>query len=107
MKSQPNPEWVKQIRAELNISTAELAAKCGVSPRTVEGWEGGKPLPNRARMMMHRVKSRQVIADLIAVGTGEIPHRYMGACPDLADGHERRDKRCPACRVLIRAGKLE
>ena len=106
MKSEPAPEWVKQIRAELGLSTSELAAKCGVSRRTVEGWEGGKPLPNMARMTLDRVKSRQVIADLIAVGTGEIPHRYMGSCPDCIDGHGWRDKQCPACRVLVRAGRV-
>ena len=105
MKSEPAPEWVKQIRADLNLSTAELAAKCGVSRRTVEGWEGGKPLPTMPRRILSGVETRHIIADLIAVGSGEIRHRYMGQYPDAVDGHQRRDKSCAACRVLLRAGR--
>jgi len=33
---------IQLIRARLNLSTADLAAKIGVSPRTVEGWEQGR-----------------------------------------------------------------
>lgn len=41
--------------------------------------------------------------DLIAIATGKIRHRYMGGCPDTVDGHDRRDKTCRACRIIIRA----
>jgi DNA-binding XRE family transcriptional regulator len=40
---------VKAIRAKLDLSTQQLADHCGVSRRTVEGWEQGK-LPNAAAL---------------------------------------------------------
>ena len=40
---------VKAVRLELLLSTSELAEKCGVSRRTVEGWEQGK-IPNAASL---------------------------------------------------------
>jgi len=33
---------IKAIRAKLKLSTQQLADKCGVSRRTVEGWESGR-----------------------------------------------------------------
>jgi ribosome-binding protein aMBF1 (putative translation factor) len=33
---------IKAIRAKRGWSTQELADKCGVSRRTVEGWEAGR-----------------------------------------------------------------
>lgn len=46
---------------------------------------------------------RRLVRDLIDVGTGKIPHKFMGQCPDSVDGHNQRDKLCRACRILIRA----
>lgn len=40
---------VKAIRVKLDITTAELAEKCGVSKRTVEGWEQGR-MPTAAAL---------------------------------------------------------
>lgn len=40
---------VKAIRAKLSMSTQDLADACGVSRRTVEGWEQGKQ-PNAAAL---------------------------------------------------------
>lgn len=36
-------EGVKKLRNQLNLSTQDLADHCGVSRRTVEGWEQGRP----------------------------------------------------------------
>ncbi len=36
---------VRLLRTRLGLSTADLASLCGVSPRTVEGWEQGR-VPN-------------------------------------------------------------
>ncbi len=47
---------VKAVRKKLNMSTAQLAEACGVSRRTVEGWEQGR-LPNAAAL--------NVMADLL------------------------------------------
>lgn len=33
---------IKALRAKLNLSTQQLADSCGVSRRTVEGWEQGR-----------------------------------------------------------------
>jgi ribosome-binding protein aMBF1 (putative translation factor) len=40
---------IKAIRERLELSTTELAKHCGVSRRTVEGWEQGR-LPNAAAL---------------------------------------------------------
>jgi len=49
---------------------------------------------------------QEIIQALIDIGTGKIPHLYMGGCPDAVDGHDRRYKRCEACNILIEAEKL-
>lgn len=33
---------IKAVRAKLGLSTQDLAEKCNVSRRTVEGWEQGR-----------------------------------------------------------------
>lgn len=33
---------IKSVRARLSLTQAELAEKCGVSPRSVQGWEQGR-----------------------------------------------------------------
>jgi DNA-binding XRE family transcriptional regulator len=34
---------IKALRAKLSLSTQQLADACGVSRRTVEGWEQNRP----------------------------------------------------------------
>jgi len=41
-------DGLKRLRAIMGWSRAELAEKCGVKPRTVDGWEGGKPVSGPA-----------------------------------------------------------
>ncbi len=33
---------IKQLRSAKGLSVADLANECGVSPRTIEGWEQGR-----------------------------------------------------------------
>jgi ribosome-binding protein aMBF1 (putative translation factor) len=40
---------IKAVRAKLNLSTQDLADKCNVSRRTVEGWEQGR-MPDAAAL---------------------------------------------------------
>ena len=40
---------IKALRVSLGLSTQDLAEKCGVSRRTVEGWEQGR-LPDAAAL---------------------------------------------------------
>ncbi len=40
---------IKAIRAHAGLSTQDLADKCGVSRRTVEGWEMGR-IPTAAAL---------------------------------------------------------
>ncbi len=42
-------DGIKEFRRERNLSTSKLAEICGVSRRTVEGWEGGKN-PSKAAL---------------------------------------------------------
>lgn len=40
---------IKAVRAKLSLSTHDLAEKCNVSRRTVEGWEQGR-MPDAAAL---------------------------------------------------------
>ena len=39
------PADIKKIRNEHKLTVAQIADQLGVSPRTVEGWEQGRPIP--------------------------------------------------------------
>ena len=43
-----------------------------------------------------------LIRDLVRVGTQELPHRYMGSCPDYTQPGAR-DPLCAACKAIRRA----
>lgn len=38
---------IKEIRAHLGVTQAELAKRLGVSERTVQNWESGTTIPER------------------------------------------------------------
>lgn len=42
-------DGIKTLRQKLQLSTGDLAAACGVSRRTVEGWEQGR-MPDAAAL---------------------------------------------------------
>jgi DNA-binding transcriptional regulator YiaG len=44
-------DGIKWLREKLNFSVKDLAEKCGVSPRTVEGWEQGR-LPSKSALLL-------------------------------------------------------
>lgn len=49
---------IKAIREKLSLSTQDLADQCGVSRRTVEGWEQGRmPTTNALIVMGHLIGS--------------------------------------------------
>ena len=59
---------IKAIRAQIGLSTDDLAAHCGVSRRTVEGWEQGR-MPNAAALnvlgyllITHQTENRKGLA---------------------------------------------
>jgi transcriptional regulator with XRE-family HTH domain len=54
---------IRIIRAILGWETRELAAKVGVTPGTVTGWEHGRSVPQRApRMALNEICRLQGIA---------------------------------------------
>jgi len=44
-------QGVRLLRRSLGLSVWELAEHCGVSPRTVEGWEQGR-LPSKPALLL-------------------------------------------------------
>jgi DNA-binding XRE family transcriptional regulator len=54
---------IKEIRARFELSTQDLADRCGVSRRTVEGWEQGKPV---------NAASLNVMGDMLADARGKV-----------------------------------
>lgn len=70
---------VKKIREKMGVTQQQLAGMCGVTLRTVQNWETGKPLPERARKLLEAiVSSRETISSgdaaqngvSVAAGTG-------------------------------------
>jgi DNA-binding transcriptional regulator YiaG len=43
---------IQALRAKLVLTQSALAAKCGVSTRTVQGWEQGKPPSGSAKIIL-------------------------------------------------------
>lgn len=44
-KREANSALLKSIRAELDLTQAEMAKALHVSPRSIQGWEIGRPIP--------------------------------------------------------------
>ncbi len=70
---------VKKIREKMGVTQLQLAGMCGVTLRTVQNWETGKPLPERAQKLLEAiVSSRETISSgdasqngvSVATGTG-------------------------------------
>ncbi len=47
---------IREIRRARHWSVADLALKIGVSARTVEGWEQGRPVSLPAQMLLRRLE---------------------------------------------------
>jgi DNA-binding transcriptional regulator YiaG len=45
-------QGVQAVRRMLGLTTAAMAERCGVSRRTVEGWEQGRSVPTAALNVM-------------------------------------------------------
>lgn len=50
---------IKALRAKLHLSTQVLSTHCGVSPRTVEGWEQGRHPTTAALNAMAQLLNNQ------------------------------------------------
>ncbi len=54
---------IKKLRAQLNVTQQELAEMCGVTLRTVQNWETGRPIPERALRLLDVIaNSREIIS---------------------------------------------
>lgn len=51
---------IKSIRLNLGLTTLQLADKVGVSPRTVEGWEQGRPASKLAIQVILLIASPKI-----------------------------------------------
>jgi len=64
----PVPEYkaadVARVRTALHLSQRGFALVLGVSPRTVEAWEGGKNEPNgAARNLLYLIEQNSALVD--------------------------------------------
>ena len=63
-----NSRDIKKIRRKLGISQRKLAGLCGVSPRTVQGWELGRPPSGAAvKLLMNAEKLAEMTPDKVTV----------------------------------------
>jgi len=51
-----NKQEIKKLRRKHNLDTRQLAEICGVSHRTVEGWEQGRSISKPALRHLWRLK---------------------------------------------------
>lgn len=51
-RAMPQADFIKELRRRHRVGTRELADVCGVSPRTVEGWEQGRPMSKAALKLL-------------------------------------------------------
>lgn len=52
------PGDVQKLRESLGLTREDLAEMMGVSPRTVEGWELGRPIGGAARKILADLKTK-------------------------------------------------
>ena len=55
----------KAVRKKYNMNTKALGEICGVSPRSVEGWEQGRRSPSKPAMMLLKswLKDKEMFGD--------------------------------------------
>jgi len=73
MTSVDLPAALRTIRANLDLTQADLAAKLGVSFATVNRWEGGGNWPQKAQMARIRDVAAEAGIDLDDAGTATAP----------------------------------
>jgi len=89
MEDREIPEILKHLRAKLELSQEDLAAKLGVAFSTLNRWENGHSVP--------RGKAKQAISQLVSeVGSGE---------SDMSDGSDKSDESRPVRKRWKRASK--
>ena len=69
-------DGIKAVRKHLGLSVAQLAKICGISARTVEGWEQGRS-PTAAAL--------NVMSDLMCISAAGIDPHYWKTVDTLAE----------------------
>lgn len=54
------PQSIQNARLARGWTVADLAGRVGVSPRTVEGWEQGRPISATAKLVLVAVISKNL-----------------------------------------------
>ncbi len=57
---------VKKLREQIGATQQALAEMCGVTLRTVQNWETGKPVPERARKLLEVIAGNR---DMVLSGS--------------------------------------
>lgn len=52
---------VKKLREEMGVTQQELAQLCGVSVRSVQNWEVGKPVPEQTKRLLEVIRQNRTI----------------------------------------------
>ncbi len=59
---------VKKLREQIGATQQALAEMCGVTLRTVQNWETGKPVPERARKLLEVIAGNR---DVVLSGSAK------------------------------------
>lgn len=65
---------VKELREELKLTQQELAFKMGVTLRTIQNWECGKPIPVTSEKILNDLKEGREINPSTGSSVSGIPH---------------------------------
>ena len=63
---------VKNLRENLGISQNELAKLCGVTVRTIQNWEKGKPVPPAMELLLKNIEANHKIIQSGGASSGGV-----------------------------------
>jgi transcriptional regulator with XRE-family HTH domain len=66
-KKPPGPD-VRELRSALGLTQGEMAKAAGVSLRTLQNWESGKPSPQAERRLRDLIELRDTLTDYMSSG---------------------------------------
>ena len=59
MRNTETVNEVRRLRESWGWTVVEMAERMGVSPRTVEGWEQGRPMGGTARKLLEDLEKKK------------------------------------------------
>ena len=103
-------ERIARARKESGLTQEDLAARVGVTPRSIQGYEAGKVVPYRHLPRLAEVTNRDVVWFLeggtaAATELGEIAERLVGLVEQVAEETSRIRAAAERLEALLAAAQ--